>query len=264
MVDVSKPTAARLYDFLLEGDHYYKVDKMLGREILLECPMIRPLAYQNRAFLERAVRYAATECGVRQFLDIGSGIPTQGNVHQVAQDVDPACRVVYVDKDDEAVITSRALLAENPRATCIQANFLDPTSILDHPDTQQLIDFAQPVALLVVALLHFIGDQHDPQGKLQTYLDRLAPGSVLAASHVAVDEAGESERQQMLLTVEKYSSTKDPGLLRTRDEFTGFFAGLNIVDPGVTYVADWRPTRPVPPEEEAARRCVYAAVGLKP
>lgn len=264
MVDLNKPTAARLYDFFLDGKHNYKIDRVMGRQILDECPMIRPLAFQNREFLGRAVRYAAEEKRVRQFIDIGSGIPTMGNVHEIAHSVDPACRVLYVDKDEEAEITGRDVLRDTDTASCIRANFLDPESILDHPDTQHLIDPSQPVALLLVALLHFIGDQHDPRRTVRTYLDRLPSGSLLIASHAAIDEAGESERQQMLFTQEKYENTKDPAQFRSRAEFAEFFEGLDLIEPGVTYITDWRTTTSLPPEDRAAGRCGYAAVGQKP
>jgi hypothetical protein len=264
MVNLGKPTAARMYDYFLKGERNYKRDRLLGNQILQECPIIRPLAFQNRAFLVRAVRYAAQEHGIRQFIDIGSGIPTMGNVHEIAHGVDPACRIVYVDKDDEAEIEGNDILREVDGATFIRANFLEPNTVLDHSETQRLIDFSQPVALLVVALLHFIGDGPAPRAKLQSYLERLPSGSLLVASHAAIDEAHEAERRQMVATQEKYEDTEDPAQFRSRAEFAAFFEGLTILDPGITFAADWRADGPVRPEDRAARRCIYAAVGRKP
>jgi hypothetical protein len=263
-IDTSRPTAARLYDWYLGGTHNYKIDRATGGLMLEVCPILRTLAFQNRAFLRRAVTAAVRDHGIRQFIDIGSGIPTEGNVHQVAQQIDPTCRVVYVDNDDEAVVTSRKMLEGNTTAVCIDGDFTMPETVLDHEDTLRLIDFSQPTALLVVALLHFIGDQHQPRATLRTFIDKLAPGSLFIASHVAVDEADETNRQFLLNAERMYGNTANPGTIRTRAQFTEFFDGLDLVDPGVAFAADWNPDEPIAEDDQPARRCLYAAAGRKP
>src|SRR6266568_6538928 len=181
-VDTQRANVARVYDYWLGGSHNFLADQDLGRAIAAVEPNVRAIARANRAFVGRAVRYLAA-AGVRQFLDIGSGIPTQGNVHEVARQADPAARVAYVDTDPVAIAHSKAMLAGNENATIIDADLRDPEKILTHPATGRLIDFSQPAGLLIVAMLHFLSDAEDPWRLVATLRDALAPGSYLVLCH---------------------------------------------------------------------------------
>ncbi|MGH3839576.1 MAG: SAM-dependent methyltransferase, partial [Pseudonocardiaceae bacterium] len=182
-VDMTVPNAARVYDYWLDGAHNFAADREMANKIQQVVPAARDAARINRSFLRRVVLFMV-DSGIRQFLDIGSGIPTVGNVHEIAQRADPECRIVYVDKEPVAVAHSELLLAGNDRAAAIQANLRDVRGVLDHPQTQRVLDIDQPVGLLMLWLLHFVPDSWDPVGILARYRDRLAPGSYLALSHV--------------------------------------------------------------------------------
>jgi S-adenosyl methyltransferase len=182
-VDPTKPSIARVYDYWLGGTHNLAADRELGRMMETLDPRIPAACRANRAFLGRAVRFLAGSAGVRQFIDIGSGIPTAGNVHEVAERAAPDARVVYADRDPVAVAEGRRLLAGNPRAAVIQADLRDPAAILSHPETGRLIDLAEPVGLILVAILHFILDAQKPHGIVERLRDAVAPGSYLVVSH---------------------------------------------------------------------------------
>jgi SAM-dependent methyltransferase len=261
-IDTTKPSAARVYDLYLGGTHNYPVDRSfvaLAKEI---CPFVPDMARQNRGFLRRAVQFAVGE-GIRQFIDIGSGVPTVGNVHEVAHEKAPDTHVLYVDNDTEAVVTSQELLRNSDVAAAIAGDLRQPEVIFGHPDTARLIDFEKPVALLIVAVFHFVSPDDDPRRLLRAYLDRLAPGSFVALSHITVDDATPVAREQLENLEREYGSTSNPAYIRTRDEFTELFDELEIVEPGVVYAADWRAVEPIDPHDPA-RPCFYAAVGKKP
>lgn len=259
---VDKPTAARLYDWFLGGTHNYAVDKAFGQRVLEIVPWARSQMRYNREFLGRAVRTLA-EQGVTQFLDIGSGVPTVGNVHEVAHEVDPSIRVVYVDNDNEAIIASRQLLGGLPTAAAIGGDLLEPDTILNHPDTKRLIRPDQPVALLMVAILHFVQDEQQPYQLVRRYLDWLPSGSYFVCSHVTDEEATPTARQQATAAEQLYGETANPLKLRGRAEFERFFHGLELMEPGISFTADWRATTVVS-ADDPARPCNYAAVGRKP
>jgi S-adenosyl methyltransferase len=261
-IDTTKPSAARLYDYYLGGTHHYPVDRTFAERIRDICPFAWDMARDNRDFLRRAVRFAA-DSGIRQFIDIGSGVPTMGNVHEVAHQVAPQTRVVYVDNDTEAVVTSQDMLTHFTTATAIPGDLRYPDTLLDHPETARLIDFDQPVGLLIVAVFHFISPADNPRTLLRSYLDRLAPGSYVALSHATVEEATPLAREQYLNLERAYGSTSNPVYVRARDEFTELFDGLDIVEPGIVYATDWRNAQPIDPHAPA-RPCLYAAVGKKP
>ncbi len=181
-IDTTVPTPARMYDFWLGGHDNFAVDRAAALAVSEAAPEIRLMALENRKFLRRAVRYLAAEAGIAQFLDIGTGLPTQGNVHQVAQQVNPDARVVYADNDPMVLAHSRALKTGGNTAV-IEADLRDPASILDHPRTRELIDFSQPLAVLLVAVLHFIGGDDDPYAIVGSICDTLPPGSYLVISH---------------------------------------------------------------------------------
>src|ERR1017187_3530282 len=187
-IDTAKANIARVYDYWVGGDHNFQADRDLARTIIALDPAIRATMRANRAFLGRAVRFLAGQAGIRQFLDIGSGIPTENNVHQGAPGTAPGSRVVYVDNDDTAVAHSRLLLAGNPDATVIQGDLREPARILADPETQLLLDFTQPVAVFLVAVLHFIPGSGQASDIITTLFDALAPGSYLVISHAHRDE----------------------------------------------------------------------------
>jgi SAM-dependent methyltransferase len=261
-VDTTKPNAARMYDWYLGGAHNFEVDREFGRRVEAIWPNIKPVARHNRAFLRRVVR-DSLDAGIRQFLDIGSGVPTVGNVHEVCADAQPPAHVVYVDYEPVAFAAGQVLLEEQgvaDRATVIQEDLREPDAILDHPETRRLLNFDEPVCLLTVALFHFISDADRPKDILAAYRDRLAPGSRLALTHIACDEAPPAERERVLAFCEAYQDTSNPLYCRDRAEVTAFFDGWDLLDPGVVFIPDWRPVNP-PDESDPARPLAWCGVG---
>jgi S-adenosyl methyltransferase len=240
-VDTTKANVARVYDYWVGGDHNFQADRDLARTITALDPNIRATMRANRAFLGRVVRFLAGQAGIRQFLDIGSGIPTENNVHQVAQDAAPGSRVVYVDSDDVAVAHSRLLLADNPDATVIQADLREPAKILADPETQLLLDFTQPVAVFLVAVLHFIPDTGQATDIVATLRDALAPGSYLVICHACRDE-----QPGLAASFENvYNSRVTAQLaMRSRDEIAGLCDGFTLLEPGLVWIPEWRPDFP--------------------
>jgi S-adenosyl methyltransferase len=234
--DGPKPaTAARIYDYFLGGTHNFPADRQAAEALMAATPMIPKIARANRAFLQRAVRYMAAH-GVRQYLDVGSGIPTAGNVHEVA----PDARVVYVDIDPVAVAESLDILEGNPRATALRADLRDPLSILDHSEVRRLIDFRQPVGLLMIAMLHFLGDEH-AYPAVSKLVTELAPGSYLAISHgspsAQIGEAADLKAAESVMR----ARTASPLSPRSPADITRFFEELEFVEPGLVWVPQWRP-----------------------
>jgi hypothetical protein len=233
-LDMDEPNAARMYDYYLGGSHNFRADRALANQAIEAFPDMARAAQANRAFLRRAVRFLVG-AGVRQFLDIGSGIPTVGNVHQVAQAGAADARVVYVDTDPVAVSHSEALLARDPRTMVVQADGRDPGSVLGDPAVTGHLDLARPVGLLMFAFLHFVPDEEDPAGILAGYRAALAPGSHLAVSHGATPV-------ERILQI--YRGTRNPLYVRDRDELTALFAGFTLVDPGIVFLPQWHPEHP--------------------
>ena len=248
-IDTDKANVARVYDWWLGGDHNFRVDQDAARAMIAIEPNSRAIARANRAFLGRAVRFLAAEAGIRQFLDIGSGIPTQQNVHQVAQDAAPGTRVLYADVDDVAVAHSKLILDGNADAAVIQGDLRDPASILADPETQLLIDFTQPVALLLGAVLHCISDDDSPEQIVATLRDALPAGSYLVLSHACSDARPELASAFEAVYKSKVASE---GRARTSAEISRFFDGFTLIDPGLVYGPQWRPDRPedVPDDPE--------------
>lgn len=258
--DTIVPNAARVYDYWLDGSHNFAIDREMANKAEQAVPGIRDGVRINRSFLRRAVLFMV-DSGIRQFLDIGSGIPTVGNVHEVAQRANAECRIVYVDRESVAVAHSEMLLKGNARAAAIRANLRDVEDVLDHPETKRLLDFDQPVGLLMVALLHFVPDSWDPVGILARYRDRLAPGSYLALSHGTTDgnPAGLAEM------VELYQNTPEPLYPRSHEEVLRLFAGFELVEPGLVGNALWRPSGPGDISDSAEiNTIIYGGVGRKP
>ena len=228
---------ARVYDYWLGGSHNFLADQDLGRAMAAVDPNVRAIARANRAFLGRAVRFL-TAAGISQFLDIGSGIPTQGNVHEVAQQDDPAARVLYADIDPVAIAHSKAILNGDRTAAIIEADLREPESILDHPAARRLIDLDQPVGLLLVAVVHFLDDADDPWGLVAKLRDRLPSGSYLVLSH-ATSESRPKVTQAASTMYRSRVASK--GRARSRAEIGRLLDGFELVDPGLVYLPQWRP-----------------------
>jgi hypothetical protein len=255
-----------MYDFYLGGTAYNAVDRAAAERVTSLMPEVIDGAWANRGFLQRAVRRMAAEFGVRQFIDVGSGLPTQRNTHDVLADVTPDGRVVYVDIDPAAVSRANKILSGVEGAVAIQADVRAPEAILGHPDTRRLIDFTQPVGLLMVAVLHFIPDADDPWSLVARYLAAVPSGSYLALSHGSGDQVTERMREAGL---KLYAATTSPATERTRTEIARFFDGLEIVppypgaEPAVTFTGLWGAEDPAAADSEGSRLS-YAALGRKP
>jgi SAM-dependent methyltransferase len=239
-VDTKRANVARVYDYWLGGSHNFLADQDVARAIVAVEPKMREIARANRQFLGRAVRYLAT-AGIHQFLDIGSGIPTEGNVHEVAQHADPGARVVYADVDEVAIAHSKAILAGNENAAIVAADLREPEKILANDEVRRLIDLGQPTGLLLMVVLHFIADAEDPWRIVATLRDALAPGSYLVLGH-----ATHEGRPTVAHATERvYNRSVATELhLRSRAEIQRFFDGFEFVDPGLVYVPLWRPGSP--------------------
>ncbi len=250
-----RASAARVYDYLLGGFHHFAVDRRLADAYLAAVPDVAVMARQNRAFLRRAVRYLAG-AGIRQFLDLGAGLPTVGNVHEIAQAEAPGSRVVYVDQDPIAVALSQRLLKDNPDATVIRADLRRPDEVLDHPELRAMLDLDRPLAVLLVSVLHFVTD--DPYAVVGRYRDRSAPGSHVVISHATgAHRPGDIERLRDLAAAAGISGTA-----RDFAEILRLFRGYELLPPGLVWTAAWRPDqRDLRDEPERAN--MLAGVGRK-
>ncbi|MBT2386392.1 SAM-dependent methyltransferase [Streptomyces sp. ISL-11] len=263
-IDLSVPSVSRIYDYYLGGSHNFEVDREAGRRAIEAFPGLPKIMQANRAFMRRAVRYAVDR-GVTQFLDIGSGIPTFGNVHEVAQAAHPRARVVYVDHDPVAVAHSRAVLAGDERAAIVSADLRSPHDILAADEVAGLLDLDRPVALLLVAVLHFMQDGDDPWKAVAQLREALAPGSLLILTHASTDTGPiKPEEGEELEGV--YRNVGSPLLMRSRPEVERFFDGFEMVEPGLVPMPTWRPdaapTAAV--DDDPAMYVGFAGVGRKP
>ncbi|MCB5180340.1 SAM-dependent methyltransferase [Streptomyces antimicrobicus] len=256
-IDISVPSVSRIYDYYLGGSHNFDVDRQAARRAMEFLPGLPKIMQANRAFMRRAVRHAVAE-GITQFLDIGSGIPTFGNVHEVAQQACPQARVVYVDHDPVAVAHSRAVLAGDDLSAIAAADLRKPASILQSPEVEQLLDLDRPVALLLVAVLHFLEDADDPHGAVAELRDALAPGSLLVVTHASYEGLPVSQ-EEASGTVGVYRDMRNPLVMRTREEVTRFFDGFDLVDPGLVPMPMWRPEAP---EDLGSPEDPYAFAGF--
>jgi hypothetical protein len=264
-VDTSRPAPARIYDYMLRGDNHFEVDVQAAERILSAVPEIQDCAWSNRGFHQRAAKWMA-ERGVRQFLDIGSGLPTVGNTHEVVQKVIPDARVVYVDNDPMVARQGSALLANDETTRVICADMREPETILEHPDVHALIDFSQPTGLLLTAVLMFVSDDSDPWGLVARYLDALPSGSYLALSHLTDD-------YKPPVTVERFRVVFDNATerlyFRSRAGIAKFFEGLELVPPyegalaDICYTGVWGAEDPVLADSDGAR-WLFCGVARKP
>ncbi|WP_214416737.1 SAM-dependent methyltransferase [Sphaerisporangium fuscum] len=255
-IDTTRPSVARMYDYYLGGKDNYEVDRAAVRRVAEAMPEIGQLALENRAFLRRAVRHMARQ-GIRQFIDIGSGLPTVGNTHEIAQQIVPDARVVYVDNDPIVLAHGRALLATDDNTTVVSADMRRPAEVLRHPETIKLIDFGRPVGVLLIAMIHFLTlDERDAvMGALH---DAMAPGSLITATHVTRDGHALSAVEGIEAV---YATTPTPIYFREHAEVAGFFERFELVEPGLVTIDTWHPdpTDPAPP----ATKWLYGAVARK-
>ncbi len=256
-IDTTTPNPARIYDVLLGGKDNFPADRAAAHAILNVAPQARRGANQNRAFLQRAVRFLAAEAGIGQFLDIGTGLPTQGNVHQVAQAVTPHARVVYVDHDPVVHAHADALLADHTTTIAVLADLREPEAILGNGAVRAALDLTRPVAVLLVAVLHFIKDEEDPAGIVARLRDAMAPGSYLVISHATAD----FHPQVAAKITDVYQQASAPLVLRSRSQIERFFDGFDLVAPGLVEPASWRPDGEGPPSPSAGG--FYGGVGRK-
>ncbi|MFY1637348.1 SAM-dependent methyltransferase [Solwaraspora sp. WMMB335] len=250
-IDVERPSVARMYDYYLGGSHNFAADRAAAQAMIAAVPEAPLMAQANRAFLRRAVQFLV-ESGIRQFLDIGSGIPTVGNVHEIAQRLAPESKVAYVDVDPVAVAHSREILVGNDRTVILHEDLRNPERILHDPQLRKLLDFDQPVAVMIVAVLHFVPDADDPAAILAALRDSLAPGSCLVLSQASDDGRSDDERRD---ADEIYQRTDNPLNIRSRAALTAFFDGFELVEPGVVWVPQWRPESP--DDADDAERAVF-------
>ncbi|MHB9857466.1 SAM-dependent methyltransferase [Streptomyces sp. YIM S03343] len=257
-IDISVPSVSRIYDYYLGGSHNFEVDRQAARKAMEFMPGLPKIMQANRAFMRRAVRFAAAE-GITQFLDIGSGIPTFGSVHEVARAAVPGARVVYVDHDPVAVAHSQAVLADIDEVDVVAADLRKPHEILASTEVDRLIDRNRPVALLLVAILHFVEDSDDPYGAVAQLRDALAPGSMLILTHASY--AGVPlPHERAAGAVDVYKDIRNPLIMRTRDEIARFFEGYDMVEPGLVPMPKWRP-EPASEDEDPWAFSGFAGVG---
>jgi O-methyltransferase involved in polyketide biosynthesis len=257
-LDSGLSNVARIYDALLGGKDNYAADREAARRLVEAVPDAQRAARDNRAFLGRAVRFLAAEAGIAQFLDIGTGLPTRGNVHEIARQANPDARVVYCDNDPVVMAHARALLADTADVEAVEGDVRYPRHLLTLPAVRELIDFSRPVAVLLVAVLHFVPDGDSPWSAVKCITDHLAPGSYLVISHVTGDQIPDDAVRQAR---EIYSGALAQGAARSRGDIARFFDGVDLIEPGLVDVATWRsgrrrtgPGRPV---------LFYAGVGCK-
>ena len=257
-VDLTVASPARMYDYFLGGAHNFGVDRELAHKVLEISPGTPMVAQANRAFLHRAVRFLVAQ-GVRQFIDIGSGIPTVGNVHETAQAEDARSRVLYVDHDPVAVAHSELILDGDRTARVLQADLRQPEQILNAPQLDELIDLSEPVVVLMVAVLHFVSEADHPIELIDQFRDAVVPGSYLVISHVT-DEGRVSQGQRVK---DLYRSAADPITLRSRSRIQELFTGWDLVEPGVVWVPEWRPNWPDEVGPDPSSSTILGAVARK-
>jgi hypothetical protein len=257
-IDPKTPSVARMYDYYLGGKDNFASDRDAAEKVINVLPNVRHVARENRAFLGRAVRFLA-ERGIHQFIDIGTGLPTRENVHQVALDTAPGSRIVYVDNDPIVLVHARALLSDNPLTRVMEGDLNDPKAIIEHPEVRAHIDFGKPLAIILCAILHFVGDDEDASGIVAHLRDTLPPGGALLLSH---GFKGELSDETLARTEDIYAATRGALKVRDRDTISSYFSGLELVEPGLVHVGSWRPDHDL--EEDPSAPGVLGGVGLVP
>jgi S-adenosyl methyltransferase len=258
-VDTDRPSAARIYDYYLGGSHNFGIDREFARRAIELWPELPEIMRANRAFLDRAVRYLTSQ-GINQFLDLGSGIPTVGNVHEVAHAENADARIVYVDIDPVAITLSRSLLDGVANTGVVQADLRDVESVLSATETRRLLDLSTPVAVLMIAVLHFVPNSDDPAGIVARYRKAMSPGSYLALSHATHEgEPGQADPHMAL-----YAKTGTPMTMRSRSEIASIMEGFEPVPPGIVFFPQWRPNPQSRALSNPERFTGYVAVGRRP
>jgi SAM-dependent methyltransferase len=258
-VDLSRPSAARVYDYFLGGAHNFEIDRQLAAQIAAMTPNLADTMRAGRAFLRRAVA-ELTRLGVDQYLDIGSGIPTVGNVHEVAQAINPEARIVYVDIDPVAVAHSRSILADNPRTAVMRADVRDPAHILAETRAIGLLDLTRPVGVLLAGVVHFVPDADDPDRMMAVLRDAMAPGSYLVISHSTYED----QPQEMLDAQKLSARTGTEITLRSKARIASFFGDFELLEPGIVHMPLWRPDSPDDVDDHPERFGAFGGVGRKP
>jgi S-adenosyl methyltransferase len=258
-IDTGTPSITRIYDYYLGGRENYAADREVARRVLGAAPDVPLAALENRDFLRRSMQFLAREQGIRQFVDIGPGLPTQGNVHQLARHHDPDARVVYVDNDASVLAHGKSLLRGIRNVTMISGDLRDPERILSHPDLRMLIDFSRPVALFMTLVLHFIPAGDDPRAIVGRLRDELCPGSFLVLSHVTGHERAPGPLAEIDAA---YDHASAPLIMRSHAEVVTFFDGFELEDPGVVFLSQWRPSGEY--HAQGGTRWGYCGVGRKP
>ena len=264
-IDTSKASIARVYDAALGGKDNYEIDREVLRRLRQVAPEANQLAWDNRNFLIRVTRFIASQTGIIQFLDCGSGLPTAENTHQVAQRIQPDARVVYVDNDPVVVAHGRALLEENDQTHFSAADIFTPREIINDEVVRRCLDLSQPIALFQLGTLHHYDGERSPQNIMAEYIDALSPGSYVAISHF-FDPETSSELSEFARKMEQVflHSPMGSGVFRTRSEIEGMFQGLELVEPGLTRCCDWWPDGPQIKPLDPVQHCIVGAVGRKP
>ncbi|WP_440103504.1 SAM-dependent methyltransferase [Streptosporangium sp. H16] len=264
-IDPTIPHPARIYDYLLGGKDHFAADREAAEQLAALSPGTREGVRAHRAFLGRAVRHLAEDAEITQFLDIGTGIPTQGNTHEIAQQINPAARVAYVDNDPIVLVHGRALLAssEEGMTTVIEADLRDPDRILSHPEVTKVIDFTRPVALIMAGVLHFITDEEKPYELVERYKSAVPSGSRLLLSHITLDFAPQVPKERFTKPYDKGSAPMVP---RSHAQVTKFFQGWTMVPPGLVEVVTWRPNEDEYQESipGGGHAWAYGGVAVKP
>ncbi len=264
-IDTTKPSIARVYDYMLGGKDNFAVDRQTAQLALQITPDGPEAAQANRAFLRRVIHYLTAEVGIRQFLDIGSGLPSAGNVHEIAQAVDPSAKIIYVDSDPIVLAHGRALLGTTSTVKVVQADVRQPEEILRHPDVREMIDFDQPVGLLLFAILHHLSDAEDPAGVVARLRAAVPSGSHLAVSHFHDPGDEHPDASKKALLVEKiFNQTLGTGRWRTRDEILAYFGDFDVLEPGLVPLAEWRPDTDEASEQSDTYHTFVGGLARKP
>jgi hypothetical protein len=237
-IDTTTPNVARIYDYLLGGKDNFAADRAAAQQLIAAIPDVAAIARDNRSFLGRVVRYLAGQAGIRQFLDLGGGLPTQANVHELAQGVAPDVRVVYVDNDPVVALHGQALLASRNRVAVALADLRDPAGVWQQADVAGLLDWTQPIAVLCTSTLHFVADEDEPHKIIAQYRDHMAPGSYLAITHGTMEEDPAGERDKAAGVYRQASSALH---VRPLADVQRFFDGFELVEPGLVWITEWRP-----------------------
>jgi S-adenosyl methyltransferase len=261
-IDTTRPNVARIYDYLLGGKDNFAVDREAAKQLIAASPDMAGIVRDNRSFIGRSVRFLAEEAGIRQFIDLGGGLPTQTNVHEMAQQVAPDARVVYIDNDPVVWSHGQALLAHGDQVAMVRADLREPTAVLQSPEVLGLLDLTQPIAVVCASVLHFVSDEEDPHQIIAEYRDRMAPGSYLAISHGNTGTAEDDPDDVAGRVTNVYRQASAQLHVRPLEEIQRFFEGFDLIDPGVVWINEWRPDPGVRPAGQP--RSLRGGVGRKP